>query len=187
MGSHAGSGPAAAPRTLSTAADLGPGLIRQVATGRRLALAPELAVAVDNRCRQARAVLRAGQPVYGVNTGMGALSGVRLTEAQQREHQRNLLLARATGGPPWLDEADARALIAVRLRTFLSGDAGVSAALCRRLCDILGAGLIPAVPRTGVGSAGEIVPLAHAFGPPTRPRWTAPRPTPSGRRAPWRR
>ena len=104
-------------------------------------------------------------PVYGVNTGMGALSGVRLTQAQQREHQRNLLLARATGGPPWLDEADARALVAVRLRTFLSGDAGVSAALCQRLAEVLGAGLVPAVPRTGVGCAGEIVPLAHAFGP----------------------
>jgi len=103
--------------------------------------------------------------VYGVNTGMGALSGVRLTEAEQRAHQRNLLLARATGGPPWLGEADARALIAVRLRTFLSGDAGVSAALCERLAGVLGAGLIPAVPRAGVGSAGEIVPLAHAFGP----------------------
>ena len=104
-------------------------------------------------------------PVYGVNTGMGALSGVRLTQAQQREHQHNLLLARATGGPPWLDEADARALVAVRLRTFLSGDAGVSAALCQRLAEVLGAGLVPAVPRTGVGCAGEIVPLAHAFGP----------------------
>ena len=103
--------------------------------------------------------------MYGVNTGMGALSGVRLTEAEQRAHQRNLLLARATGGPPWLGEADARALIAVRLRTFLSGDAGVSAALCERLAGVLGAGLIPAVPRAGVGSAGEIVPLAHAFGP----------------------
>jgi histidine ammonia-lyase len=120
---------------------------------------------VDQRCRQARAVLRAGAPVYGVNTGMGALSGVRLTGAQQREHQRNLLLARATGGPPWLDEADARALIAVRLRTFLSGDAGVSAVLCQRLTEVLDAGLVPAVPRTGVGCAGEIVPLAHAFGP----------------------
>ena len=103
--------------------------------------------------------------MYGVNTGMGALSGVRLTEAEQRAHQRNLLLARATGGPPWLGEADARALIAVRLRTFLSGDAGVSAALCERLAGVLDAGLIPAVPRAGVGSAGEIVPLAHAFGP----------------------
>ena len=110
-------------------------------------------------------MLRAGHPVYGVNTGMGAMSGVRLTPRQQREHQRNLLLARATGGPPWLDVGDARALIAVRLRTFLSGDAGVSAALCQRLADVLRAGLIPAVPRTGVGSAGEILPLAHAFGP----------------------
>ena len=110
-------------------------------------------------------MLRQGRPVYGVNTGMGALSGVRLTEAQQRAHQRNLLLARATGGPPWLDEADARALVAVRLRTFLSGDAGVSATLCERLAGTLDAGPIPAVPRTGAGCAGEIVPLAHAFGP----------------------
>jgi histidine ammonia-lyase len=117
------------------------------------------------RCREARAVLAMGQPVYGVNTGMGALSGVRLTEADQRAHQRNLLLARATGGPPWLAEADARALVAVRLRTFLSGDAGVSAALCQRLAGILDAGLIPAGPRAGIGCAGEIVPLAHAFGP----------------------
>ena len=154
-----------APRTLRTAGDLGPALIREVAAGRGLRLAPGLVQAVDRRCRQARAVLRDGRPVYGVNTGMGALAGVRLTARQQREHQRNLLLARAVGGPPWLAEAEVRALFAVRLRTFLSGDAGVSAGLCRRLADVLDAGLVPAVPRTGVGSAGEIVPLAHAFGP----------------------
>jgi histidine ammonia-lyase len=100
-----------------------------------------------------------------VNTGMGALADVRLTEPQQRSHQRNLLLARATGGPPWLDAADARALLAVRLRTFLSGDSGVSAELCQRLVDFLDADIVPAVPRTGAGSAGEIIPLAHAFGP----------------------
>src|SRR6202042_680491 len=70
-----------------------------------------------------------------------------------------------TGGPPWLDTPDARAVIAVRLRTFLSGDSGVSAALCRELADLLESGVAPAVPRTGVGSAGEIIPLADAFGP----------------------
>src|SRR6516164_6800856 len=152
-------------RTISTAADLDAGLIGEVAAGRQIAIAPGLADEVQRRCDQARAVLRDGGPVYGVNTGMGAMVGVRLTETQQRAHQRNLLLARATGGPPWLDAADARAVIAVRLRTFLSGDAGVSAGLCQRLVDLLDAGLVPAVPRTGVGCAGEIVPLAHAFGP----------------------
>jgi histidine ammonia-lyase len=41
----------------------------------------------------------------------------------------------------------------------------VSAALCQRLADFLNRGIVPAVPRTGAGAAGEIVPLAHAFGP----------------------
>src|SRR5262245_21071332 len=151
--------------TITRAADLDAGLIRAVAAGQPVRIAGGLLAGVQRRCEQARGVLRDGRPVYGVNTGMGALAGVRLTDQEQRLHQRNLMLARATGGPPWLAAAEVRALIAVRLRTFLSGDAGVSAALCQRLADVLAAGLIPAVPRTGVGSAGEIVPLAHAFGP----------------------
>jgi histidine ammonia-lyase len=150
---------------ITTAAGLGPELILEIAAGQPLRLAPALLDEVDRQGAAARAVLNRGDPVYGVNTGMGALSGVRLTEREQLAHQRNLMLARATGGPPWLDAADTRAIIAVRLRTFLSGDSGVSAGLCQRLADILNAALVPAVPRTGMGCAGEIMPLAHAFGP----------------------
>jgi histidine ammonia-lyase len=157
--------PAAAARALAAAEDLDAALICEVAAGRPVRIGAELLGRVRQRCAAAREVLSRGAPVYGVNTGMGALADVRLTEPQQRSHQRNLLLARATGGPPWLDAADARALLAVRLRTFLSGDAGVSAELCQRLVDFLDAGIVPAVPRTGAGSAGEIIPLAHAFGP----------------------
>ena len=145
--------------------DLSPAVILRVAAGQPIQLAVPLLAEVDRRCQAARAVLRRGDPVYGVNTGMGALAGVRLSEPEQLAHQRNLLLARATGGPPWLDAADTRAIIAVRLRTFLTGDSGVSAALCQRLARLLAAGVIPAVPRTGVGCAGEIMPLAHALGP----------------------
>jgi histidine ammonia-lyase len=141
------------------------GLIRAVAAGQPVSVGPGLLDAVQRRCEAARQALRDGRPVYGVNTGMGALSAVRLTEQQQRSHQRNLLLARATGGPPWLAEPEVRAIITARLLTFLSGDAAVSAGLCRRLAEFLGRGLVPAVPRTGMGAAGEIMQLAHAFGP----------------------
>ena len=65
------------------------GLIRAVAEGRPVSVAPGLLAAVRQHCEQARKALH-GQPVYGVNTGMGALSSVRLTEQQQRHHQRNL-------------------------------------------------------------------------------------------------
>ena len=152
-------------RTVTTAAELTPGLIGEIAAGATVRIAPGLLGEVQRSCERAREVLRSGDPVYGVNTGMGALSGVRLTGPQQLAHQRNLLLARATGGPPWLDAADVRAIFAVRLRTFLAGDAGVSGELCQRLADFLTAGIVPAVPRAGAGSAGEIIPLAHAFGP----------------------
>ena len=142
-----------------------PGLIRAVAAGRTVSIAPALLKMVQQRCTEARQVLRDGRLVYGVNTGMGALSSVRLTEEQQLSHQRNLLLARAAGGPPWLAAPEVRAIFAVRLLTFLSGDAAVSGGLCQRLADFLNDGIVPAVPRTGAGSAGEIMPLAHAFGP----------------------
>src|ERR1035437_9801884 len=139
---------------VTAAADLNPHLICAVADarpGRAVRIGRGLLDDVQLRCEQARAELRRGHPVYGVNTGMGALSGVRLTPAQQLEHQRNLMLARATGGPPWLDAADVRAIIAVRLRTFLSGDAGVSGQLCQRLAGALRGGGLPAAPAPGGG------------------------------------
>jgi histidine ammonia-lyase len=151
--------------TITQAGDPDLGLIRAVAAGQAVGVEPGLLDTVQRRCDEARRALRDGRPVYGVNTGMGALSKVRLTERQQLSHQRNLLLARATGGPPWLDRPEVRAIIMVRLLTFLSGDAAVSAGLCRRLAEFLDSGIVPAVPRTGMGAAGEIMQLAHAFGP----------------------
>jgi histidine ammonia-lyase len=109
--------------------------------------------------------LATGRPVYGVNTGMGALSKIRLTEDEQSTHQRNLLLGRAVGGPPWLPDDETRAVLIGRLRTFLTGDAGVSVELIQRLVAFINSGEVPEIPAAGAGSAGEIIPLAHAFGP----------------------
>jgi histidine ammonia-lyase len=150
---------------LTSAADLDAAAVRRISAGLQVRISPALASTIQAQCDTARAVLTSDAAVYGVNTGMGALSSRLLTEAEQRTHQRNLLLGRATGGPPWLAEADVRAIIAVRLRTFLSGDAAVSASLCHRLTDFLAARIVPAVPEGGAGCAGEIIQLAHCFGP----------------------
>ena len=96
---------------------------------------------------------------------MGALSEHRLREREQARHQESLMLARSVGTPPWLGEDEVRAVLAVRLRTFLNNDSGVSAELCRRLADMLAHGILPAVPRTGMGVAGEIIALAHLAAP----------------------
>ncbi|MFD2467038.1 aromatic amino acid lyase [Amycolatopsis silviterrae] len=109
------------------------------------------------------AALEGDRPVYGVSTGMGRLAGTRLTAEQQADHQRNLLVGRAVGGPPWLSPELTCALLRMRLRGFLRGDAAVSPELVVFLADRINDGFLPAVPRDSLGSAGEIIPLAHAF------------------------
>lgn len=130
----------------------------------RLVLDKALVAALSER-RQAllTALERGNGPVYGVTTGMGRLAGVTLDAAQQAEHQRTLLIGRAVGGPPWLPPEDVRALLVIRLRDFLQPWSGVSPELVQFLVDRLNDRFTPAVPRFGLGSSGEIIPLAHAF------------------------
>lgn len=145
-------------------ADLDAAAVLRVAGGASVRLTAELLDGVAVRRAAVLTALADGPEVYGVSTGMGALSDTRLTPAEQADHSRRLMLARAVGAAPWLDREETRALVAVRLRTFLQGDAGVSAGLCAHLADLLNHDLVPSVPRTGSGAAGEILPLAHAWG-----------------------
>jgi histidine ammonia-lyase len=156
--------PAADVVRVRTPADLDAPALARIAGGSRVALDPALL----DRVRANRAVVLAALAdgevaVYGVNTGMGRLSDRRLTTADQAEHQSRLLIARAVGGPPWLPVPDARAVLAVKLRALLSEESGVGPDLCAYVVARLNDGAIPAIPREAIGSAGEIIPLSHAF------------------------
>jgi histidine ammonia-lyase len=157
--------------TIRSAADLDQAAVVRVAReNARISLDDALVRRIEARRERVLAALSAGTPVYGVNTGMGAFSHRALGQQAQRAHQEALLLARAVGGPPWLHPAEVRAVLAVRLRTFLNNDSGVSGELCRRLVALLDRGVCPAVPRTAMGVAGEIIALAHLAAPLTAHR-----------------
>lgn len=130
---------------------------------RKLALHPDLLEDLRRSHGEMLASLEAGTRVYGVNTGMGFLARKDLREIERTRHQRNLLLGRAVGSPPFLLPEEARALMVARLVNLVSGYAGVTPDLCQFLVDRLNDGFVPAVPRTGIGGAGEVIPLSHAF------------------------
>jgi histidine ammonia-lyase len=152
------------PLIIRTPDDLDLEAVEQVALdGRRLAPI-DAALLEELDVTHHRLLARLGsEPVYGVNTGTGYLQDIRLNEKEQQGHQRNLLLARAVGGEPYLDRGEARALVTARLAGFLRGHAGVTPELCTFLVDRLNDDFVPAIPRTMIGCAGEVIPLAHAF------------------------
>lgn len=100
--------------------------------------------------------------VYGVTTGFGALSDVIISKGDTRQLQFNILKSHAVGvGKPLAAEI-VRAMMALRIKDFARGNAGVRAQTVEAWIRLLNAGVIPLVPEKGsVGASGDLVPLAH--------------------------
>jgi histidine ammonia-lyase len=129
----------------------------------RVEISSELLEAVDRSRAAMLGHLDDGVRAYGVNTGLGYLTRHTVQAADQAAFQRSILLGRAAAVGPPLSESVIRGVMLLRLAGFLSGYAGVSAALCRFTADRLNDGWAPVVPAGVTGAPGEIVPLAHLF------------------------
>ena len=126
----------------------------------------ELEAKARKRVRQARAVveklLHGKKVAYGVNTGVGQLSEVRIPPGQIRQLQVNLIRSHSAGVGESLSEAEVRALMLLRANSLAKGHSGVRPAVIEMLCQMLNRGVHPVVPSQGsVGASGDLAPLAH--------------------------
>lgn len=103
-------------------------------------------------------------PIYGINTGFGALAGLSTFRSayQARVLSRNLLASHAAGVGPPLDEDVVRAAALIRARQLAQGHSGIRVGVVNRLLGILNARVYPIVPAMGsLGASGDLAPLAH--------------------------
>ena len=100
--------------------------------------------------------------VYGVNTGFGKLSDVRIPQNDLRQLQLNLVRSHACGIGNPLSEAEVRAMILLRANVLALGFSGVRLEIIQLLCEMLNRHVYPVVPEKGsVGASGDLSPLAH--------------------------
>ncbi|HEY7475865.1 MAG TPA: histidine ammonia-lyase [Vicinamibacterales bacterium] len=106
--------------------------------------------------------LERGTPVYGVNTGFGALADVAIPPDQLAALQLNLLRSHAAGVGQPLPVPAVRALMALRANVLAKGFSGIRLETLEALIALLNAGVHPRVPARGsVGASGDLAPLAH--------------------------
>ena len=145
--------------------------------GQRLSLAQVVSVANDNEpvtlAATARARVEASrhvverivaehQTVYGVNTGFGRLSDVRIEPNELRDLQLNLVRSHACGLGSPLSIPEARAMLLLRANVLALGYSGCRAVLLETLIAMLNRGVTPVIPEKGsVGASGDLAPLAH--------------------------
>jgi histidine ammonia-lyase len=126
----------------------------------------KLAPSAKNRITKAHQYLlkkaKSGDTIYGVNTGFGILSNVKIHEKDLEQLQLNLLRSHAVGTGRPLFKDQVRAMLLLRAATLTQGNSGVSIRLVEALLDLLNQDIIPWIPEQGsVGASGDLSPLAH--------------------------
>jgi histidine ammonia-lyase len=126
----------------------------------------EVAPAARARMAASRAtieeILAAGQTVYGVNTGFGKLSDVRIPAESLAQLQTNLVRSHSGGVGNPLSEPESRAMLLLRANVLAKGFSGNRPELVDLLVGMLNTAVHPVIPEKGsVGASGDLAPLAH--------------------------
>jgi len=100
--------------------------------------------------------------VYGVNTGFGKLSDIRVPKDELRQLQLNLVRSHACGIGQPLSEPEVRAMMLLRANVLTLGFSGIRCEVVELLCEMLNRRVHAVVPEKGsVGASGDLAPLAH--------------------------
>jgi histidine ammonia-lyase len=107
-------------------------------------------------------IVEENRTVYGVNTGFGRLSDVRIEPGELRQLQLNLVRSHACGLGNPLSQPEARAMLLLRTNVLACGLSGARAEVVDTLLAMLEKGVTPVIPEKGsVGASGDLAPLAH--------------------------
>lgn len=100
--------------------------------------------------------------IYGLNTGFGIMSDIRISNGDIERLQHNLIRSHACGVGAPFSEIETRAILLLKAHTLSLGHSGVRPLLVKKLLEYLNSNSLPYIPKKGsVGASGDLAPLAH--------------------------
>lgn len=137
-------------------------VVAVASTGAPVAIADGVAERMGAARRVVEEAVASGETMYGVTTGFGGLSNVRIDPSEAERLQQDIVRSHATAvGRPLSTEA-VRAMLLLRARTFAFGISGVRFEIVERLAVFLNSKIHPVVPSQGsLGASGDLAQLAH--------------------------
>ena len=101
-------------------------------------------------------------PIYGVNTGFGALHDRSIAKRDLAQLQRNLVMSHACGSGEPVPAEIVRAMLVLKVQNMAFGHSAVALSTVQRLIDMYNADVLPVVYERGsLGASGDLAPLAH--------------------------
>jgi histidine ammonia-lyase len=107
-------------------------------------------------------IVKKGKPVYGINTGFGALASKQIANEDLEQLQYNLIRSHCTGVGKAFSKEITRAIMLSRANCLIQGFSGVTPETIQLLLDFINYGIHPVIPEKGsVGASGDLAPLSH--------------------------
>jgi len=101
-------------------------------------------------------ILDSDKAVYGVNTGFGALSKVKISKKEQERLQLNMIRSHSAGVGKPLPTDIVRATMLLRANMLARGYSGIRLEVLENLIKMLNEGVHPIIPEKGsVGASGD--------------------------------
>lgn len=137
-------------------------LVRIARQEEKIELHPDAMERIKSCRKMLEEKIKAKEIMYGINTGIGELSEVVLTDEQVRQFQRYLIYNHAAGiGDPASIEY-VRGAIASRINVHAHGKSGCRLEITMTLVDMLNKGVTPIVCQKGsVGASGDLAPMSQ--------------------------
>ena len=102
------------------------------------------------------------KPIYGINTGFGALYNVEIKGENLQKLQENLVMSHACGAGEEVPEEIIKLMLLFKIQSLSFGHSGVQLATVNRLIDFYNNNIFPVVYEQGsLGASGDLSPLAH--------------------------
>jgi histidine ammonia-lyase len=102
------------------------------------------------------------KPIYGINTGFGALYNVKIDDNNLQKLQENLVMSHACGTGDEVPKEIVKLMILFKIQALSYGHSGVQLATVNRLIDFYNNDIIPVIFTQGsLGASGDLSPLAH--------------------------
>lgn len=131
--------------------------------GKQLALSDDVKERII-RCRTYldNKIASRQEPIYGVNTGFGALCNYSISREDLGKLQRNLVVSHACGTGDEAPSEIVRLMMILKIQSLSYGYSGVQLSTVERIVDMFNNDIIPVVYQLGsLGASGDLSPLAH--------------------------
>ncbi|MCH2427948.1 MAG: histidine ammonia-lyase [Candidatus Thalassarchaeum sp.] len=107
-------------------------------------------------------IVRSGDTVYGINTGFGAMSSVRIQDDEIEALQANLVRSHACGVGERMEPEHVLLMMVFRANSIAKGISGSRPEVVDLILSMVNSRISPEVPRIGsLGASGDLAPLSH--------------------------